>query len=108
MAMTICDEAVDMSCMNSRKAKVLNEAIGCTDVGPVRDQLKKKSNQCMLAELVKPPGLKFLVGSTPQGMTIMGRMMANLFSTMAARLVYCHTQRVIIGSTTRLPRHGQG
>ena len=58
MAMTICEEAVDMSCMNSRKAKMLNEAIGCTDVGPVRDQLNKKLNQCMLAELVEPPRLK--------------------------------------------------
>ena len=42
MAMTICEEVVDMSCMKSRKAKMLNEAIGCTDVGPVRSQLNIK------------------------------------------------------------------
>ena len=37
--MTVCEEAVDISWMESKKAKMHSEVIGCTDVGPVSDQL---------------------------------------------------------------------
>lgn len=67
MAMKTCEEAVDTSYMNSRMAKMLGEAVGCTDVGPIRGQLDNKLNQSMLAELVEPPGLEVPGGFNPTG-----------------------------------------
>ena len=65
MAMTTCEDGVDFSYMKSGKAKMLCEAIGCTDVGLVRGRLDRQLNQCMLAELVEPPGLEVPGGLDP-------------------------------------------
>ena len=67
MAMTTCEDGVDTSYMKSGKAKMLCEAIGCTDVGLVRDRWHMQLNQCMLAELVEPPGLEVPGGLDPAG-----------------------------------------
>ena len=42
MPMTVCEETVDISWMESKEARMLGEVIGCTDVGPVRGQLSKR------------------------------------------------------------------
>ena len=106
MPMTVCEEAVDISWVGSRKAKMLSEKIRCTDVGPVRGQLGKKLIQYVNVELVESPGWKSLAGCIPHGMTILGRMRASRFSTTGVRLVYSQIPKVITGSMTALPRHG--
>lgn len=58
MPMTVCEEAVDLSWMESKKTKMLSEVIGCTDVGPVRDQLSRRLIQYVNEELVESPGLE--------------------------------------------------
>ena len=65
VAMTTCEDAVDTYYMKSGKAKMLCEAVGCTDVGQVRDRLDRQLNQCMLAELVESPGLEVPGGLNP-------------------------------------------
>ena len=65
MAMTTCEDGVDTSYMKREKAKMLCEAIGCTDVGLIRDRLDMQLNQCMLAELVESPGLEVPGGFDP-------------------------------------------
>ena len=108
MAMTTCEDGVDTSYMTSGKAKMLCEAIGCTDVGQAIDRLDRQLNQCMLAELVESPGLEVPGGIILQGMTTLGRMRMNPSLTMAARCANYRTLSAIIGSTIRLPRPGQG
>ena len=53
--------------MESKKAKMLSEVIGCTDVGPVRGQLSKILIQYVNEELVESPGLEAPGGLHPAG-----------------------------------------
>lgn len=62
MPMTVCEETLDISWMESKKARMLGEVIGCTDVGPVRDQVSRRLIQYVNEELVEPWGWKSLAG----------------------------------------------
>ena len=62
MPMTVCEETVDISWMESKKARMLDEVIGCTDAGPIRDQLSKRLIRYVNEELVEPPGLEVPAG----------------------------------------------
>ena len=62
MPMTVCEETVDISWMENKKARMLGEVIGCTDVVPVRGQLNKGLIQHVNEELVEPPRRKSLAG----------------------------------------------
>ena len=67
MPMTTCEDGVDISYLKVRKATMLSEAIGCTNVGQLRDRLDMQLNQCLLAELVESPGVLAPGGNDPAG-----------------------------------------
>ena len=62
MPMTVCEETVDISWMENKKARMLGEIIRCADVGPARGQLNKRLIQYVNEELVEPPCWKSLAG----------------------------------------------
>ena len=51
LPMITCEEPVDISFLDSAKARDLSDAIGCSRVGEVRHILDRRLNQCMMAEL---------------------------------------------------------
>ena len=49
MPMTTCEDGVDIPYLKIGKATMLSEAIGCTNVGQLRDRLDVQLSQCLLA-----------------------------------------------------------
>ena len=63
MPMTVIEETLDLSWMQSKETKLLNEMLSCTDVGPLRDRLNERLVQSIVDEFVDPAtGDLFIAG----------------------------------------------
>ena len=51
LPMITCEEPVDLSFLDSERARNISDAIGCSRVGEARHLLDERLNQCMMAEL---------------------------------------------------------
>ena len=107
MPMTTCEDGVDTSYLKVEKGAMLSEAIGCTDVGQLRDRLDMQLNQCLLAELVESPGVLAPAGMILQGMPALGRIWMIPFLIMGVRWTSCLMPKEIIGITNRPLQLGQ-
>ena len=54
MPMTVIEETVDLSWVQSERTKILSEMMGCTDVGPLQDRLGERLIQTLAEEFVDP------------------------------------------------------
>ena len=54
MPMTVIEETVDLSWLQSEKTKFLSEMMGCTDVGLLRDRLGERLVQSLAEEFIDP------------------------------------------------------
>ena len=82
MPLITCEEPVDISFLDSKKARNVSDAIKCTKVGEVRHTLDRLLSQCMMAEFCEedcPSGLQSTGASSSSG----------AYSSAAQRIIAC-------------------